>query len=473
MYSDSRNSLREFIKQISIYGVLPVIGKFIGFFLVPIYARVFSSSEFGMVELILTLVQFLVFASGLEFYTAIGRYFHSREAIIDKRKLISTGLFLTIFFTLIVICLGVVFQDKILNIYLKDTNFRKEYLVALLWLFFSSIFTYLGVIPRYDNRPKLYVIINITGLIVRVVATIFFVLELKIGIIGVIYGNIVGAVTSTILNIYASWKYLIFSFSMIEAKQIMKFAFPIVPGLILVGLWSPLSRNLVSEYFSIAVLGLLAFALRITSVMEMVNSAIRLAWNPMLFENYNKSTFKNDVSRISRFTGIITFFAGIVLTMIGPEIAYYIGTPEYAASSVLIGFLTFKSSVEILSSLRGFGPLVFNKTYILTLNEILGMLVGIFFFWLFQNRLGLIGLGLIFLLPGIFKYLAIVIYTSKKININFHSFTEFWIVILFIVSIVLVANSVSIQIRYTFLLFTIISIGVMLKRLKMQKEGLA
>ena len=80
--------MKSFFKQVTIYGVLPVAGKFIGFFLVPIYARVFSSAEFGVVELLVTLAHFLMFACNLEFYTAIGRFFYDSNSLDERKKLI-------------------------------------------------------------------------------------------------------------------------------------------------------------------------------------------------------------------------------------------------------------------------------------------------------------------------------------------------------------------------------------------------
>jgi O-antigen/teichoic acid export membrane protein len=291
--------LKEFLKHLSIYGVLPVIGKFAGFFLVPIYARVFSSYEFGIVELIVTLISFLMFACNLEFYTAIGRFFYERNSLSEKKVLISTGLFITILSTVIVIVIAILVENSIIYYYLDNGDYHFEYKVSLIWLFFAPIYTYLGVIPRYDKKPKLYILITVISLLIRIGSTIVFVLVLKTGIVGVICGNIAGAVTSTILNGIASWKYIGIYFNVKDAREIFKFAVPIVPGLLLIGLWNPLSRNLVSKYFSIQTVGLLSFAVRITSVMEIINSALGLAWNPLLFENYKKPTFKKDVYKIS------------------------------------------------------------------------------------------------------------------------------------------------------------------------------
>lgn len=444
--------MKEFLKNISIYGILPVIGKFAGFFLIPIYARVFSSYEFGIVELIISLMSFIMFACNLEFYTAIGRFFYERKTLLEKRKLISTGLFLTLLFTIIVIFLAGIFKDDVIRYYLDDGEYSKEYTASLVWLFFSAVYTYLGVIPRYDKKPKLYVLITVSSLLIRIGSTIYFVLISKTGIIGVIYGHILGSCVSTVLNSIVSWKYLGFFFNGNDAIKIFKFAVPIVPGLLLIGFWNPLSRDLVAKYFSVKTVGLLSFALRITSVLEIVNSAIRLAWNPLVFENYKNPNFNIQVQKISNITGIVALWATISLTLTSKEIATYIGTQEYSESSLLIGFLAFRGSLELLRRLRGFGPLLMNKTYILTMNEILGIFVGFILLVLFKDSIGIIGIGIAFVVPSIVKYFFLVSYTKKQCGVNFHGRMEFILWGVFLTSLLFSFFNISIIVRYLLLI---------------------
>lgn len=458
--------MKDFLKHVSIYGILPVSGKFIGFFLVPIYTRVFSSYEFGVVELILTLTSFLIFACNLEFYSAIGRFFYDKENIEEKKKLISTGLLLTLASTVIVVIISFLAEDFIKRSYFDNTDYIFEFRISLVWLFFASVSTYLSVIPRYDKKPQLYILINISSLVARVGSTILFVLVLKTGIVGVIYGEVVGTITATILNAIISAKYLGFFFCRHDAKEIIRFAIPIVPGLLIFGAWAPLSRNLITKHFSIETLGLFSFAVRIASVMKIASGAIKLAWNPLLFENYKKDTFKKDLYKISWYTGLITFSGAIFITLLSPEISRYIGTTEYYDSRILIGFLAFGGVLEILSRLRGFGPLILKKTYILSIVELIGLIIGTIAFWLISGSLGLIGIGFIFLLHDVIKYYILVSYTKRKIEIKFSDVFEKILMILLLGAIIMIIYDVVFIVRIALLLFVIFNIGLLIWKKK-------
>jgi len=432
--------------------MLPVTGKFVSFFLIPIYTRIFSSYEFGIIELIITFVHFAIFACNLEFYGAIGRFFHERVSLEKKRELISTGLFLTLFFTFltsIIIYLG---EDIIIEKYLDGGEYRNLLRLGIVWMIFSAIYTYLGVIPRYDDKPKLYVIINASAIIIRVASTICYVLVFKTGIAGVLYGHITGALSATIMNGIVTAKYLGLFFNFREVKAISKYAMPLVPGLLLIGLWNPLSRNIISQFFSVATLGLFSFAIRITSVLQILQKSIHLSWNPMVFENYKNNNFNKEVTKISKFAGLIVFYALIVLTLISPEISLYVGTEEYAESYILIGFLGVRGIFEILKRLRGFGPLLEKKTYIMTITEIIGITIGLSLLFIFKNKYGLIGIGLAFSLPSILKYFMLVTYTQTKYKVKFHNINEYILMGLVVVSIVTVVINENIFFRYSLLI---------------------
>jgi len=443
--------LRTFFKQVSIYGILPVVGKFISFFLVPIYVRIFSAAEFGIVELLITLVNFLLFASNLEFYTAVGRLFYENESIIEKKKLVSTGLYLTLIFTSIVILFSVIFENGILNYYIKSNQYQLAYRLSIIYLFFSAIYTYLCVLPRYDKKPKLYVTIQLIGLLIRVGSTIVYVLYYEWGVNGVIAGQLTGALTSFLLNILISKTYIGFYFSWYYAKAIIKFAIPLIPGLLLAGFWNPLSRSLISNYYSIEAVGYFAFALKITMFMTIISNAINLAFNPMIFEKHNDSNFYTDLSKMSFYVGIGIFWFAIVLTLLAPEIIHFIGTVNYNQSTILIGFLAFQGSIEILKGLRGFGPLINNKTYIYSLTEFIGIIAGVILI-IGLKQLGIIGIGFAFLISSVIKYMLLVSYTSSHFKIKYHSSSEQLLIALLAISIALVIFNITPILRYILLL---------------------
>lgn len=291
--------LRLFIKNISIYGILPIVGKFLNFLLVPIYARAFPPESYGLIDLFDVLVYFLLILASFEIPTAMGRYFYAENTIDHRRKIINTSFILTIAFTIVTITLVLIFKGPILIKYLAGTEYENLLLVSLIWLFLLSVNTFLSFIPRYDNRPKVYVVIGIISIAIKLVSSILFVVVLKMGLMGVLYGYIAGNSVSIILYFWVSRQYFRFVFSAKYAWKMFIYALPLLLGSVLVELWKPWMRHLITLYFPMAIVGLYAFAIRLTSVNLIVHGAFKIAWKPLLFEKKDDFIKGESLKRIS------------------------------------------------------------------------------------------------------------------------------------------------------------------------------
>lgn len=411
-------SLKEFLKSLSVYGILPVFTKFASFLLVPIYVRVFSSAQFGVVELIVSSVHFVIFAMNLEFYGAVGRFFFERSDLDSKRRLISSGLIMTLVASLVVVSIGYFMQNQINQLLFKSMNFRKEIQVGLVWAVFAAISTYLSVLPRYLKKAKLYVTYTAISLVIKLVSTIVYVVVMDLGVMGAVLGNLTGAIASTLLYASASATYLRPVFSTSDFSEISKFALPLVPGLLVVGMYQPAMRTMLSRVYSLQDLGLFSFALKLVTIMALVQNSIKLSWKPMLYENLKKDNFGKEYLRISAFVGKTLLTAGLIITLFAPELVQIIGTKEYYKSTQIVGLLVIGNIFANLISLRGFGFEVAKKTYMITLISLLTSFVGLAFLSFVSPRIGFVGIGLAFALPNVVSYLIHYYYTQKIIKVK-------------------------------------------------------
>ena len=440
-------SLKEFIKSLSIYGILPVFTKFASFLLVPIYVRVFSAREFGIVELIVSSASFVIFLINLEFYGAVGRYFFECESLTEKRKLISTGLLMTLLMAITVLCVGMLLQKEISLVVFSKIMYLPEIRLGLVWAVFSAISTYLSVLPRYLKKAKVFVLYNAVSFTVKLLSTIFFVVVLKLGVAGAIWGNLAGAVTATILYSTASISYLRPMFSWAYLKSISAFSLPLVPGLLLTTLYGPTMRTTLARVYSLEHLGLFSFATKIVTVMALFETSMRMSWKPMLYENIGKKYFGDDYLRISTFMGKVLLAMGILIAAFSPELIHIIGTAEYFDASKLVGILLIGNIFKNLNMLRGFGFEVAKKTYLLSIVRIVTFIVGLTFLRYISPLTGIVGIGIAFALPAVINYIICFRYTQKVINREDRYTSELWLWIILLATSALLSCGAAIQYR--------------------------
>lgn len=447
--------MNTFGKNISIYGLLPVFGKFIGFFLVPIYTRIFTSEEFGTIELVVSLMNFLVYFISLEFYTAIGRFFYQQNNIEQQKRLISTGLMLTIFSGVLICSICFFMREQFISLYFNGMDVRRLYFAGLIWLFLDGLSSYLNTIPRYCKQPHKYVIVNSICILIRVLSTIIFVLVFNVGTIGIILGHITGTITSIVLNALLSSKYLCVSFEISHAKNILKYALPLVPSVIAVALWAPLMRKSIEIFYSISVLGIFAFSTRVTSVTTMFKSALINAWRPMMFENMKNDSLLSELKINSSNVSFILLILGTSLTSFAYEVCLILGTEHYLSAYTLIPFMCFSGYLQSAIQLRGVGPLLNGKTYIQSIFTIIAMLISFGCLLFIKDSLDLYGLGIIIVLYDLIQYFSLSEYTKRIYRAgSFTMWQEYIMLLLFAVSFILTIMNAPLFIRmFYFIIF--------------------
>ena len=101
---------------------------------------------------------------------------------------------------LIVLLFCFLFQDSILRYYLNDPSLSYVLKIGFIYLAIDGVATYISVIPRYTKKAKQYVVNNVSSILIRVLSTIFCVCVLNTGIVGVLYGHIIGTLSCLLLN---------------------------------------------------------------------------------------------------------------------------------------------------------------------------------------------------------------------------------------------------------------------------------
>lgn len=381
-------------------------------------------------ELFLTLFGFATLLINLEIYTAIGRYFYEQNKIEDKIKLISSGFCITLLFSLIILVLLFCFKYELLHYYIRNVDQSAFYTIGVFYVFFNALSTYLSVIPRYDNKARVFTLVNSLAAVIKMASILFFLIILEYGLISIILGHLVQAIFSTICYLYVSKNYLkpIFDFS--KAAKLIEYALPLVPFVVLIGFWEPFSRHLLVDYFSKSELGLLNFVIRLATLLELVNYAVHMTWMPLLYENKDSVSFKSDVVHLSKKISILILLSIILISLIAPEIVFILRATEFSQSILIINLLLLASYFKIMVRLRGYLPYINNKTYILTIAQVISYVFGILFLYMFKNSFGIVGMAVFVLLPFFMNYIILLGYTALSEKISFFSFKELLLLIL-------------------------------------------
>lgn len=445
---------KKFFYNIVIYGLSPSINKFVGVFLLPIYTKVFSPEEYGVIDLINIIVIFISISINLQIYSAVGRYYNQYRKLINKRKLISTAFWNIVGLSIIIVLLSFLLI-KFLNLF--DTSlsdFKYSIYIAVIWIPFCCLNTFLSVIIRYEKKPVVFLIINFLQLVVKVFTSIYTIIYLKLGATGLFLGYILGDITGVIILFVNFRKFIYFYYNLTILKKLLTFSLPLVPSVFLGYLNNIISRFIMIKNLSLHDIGIYAVALKIASVFLLIKQAFRMTWEPFIYEKLNLENNNNIIKNIYKVVLLICGFLILCIVLFAKDIIGLVAEIRFQSAYLVLGYLSLDYIIGILVLIITIGPKIAEKTiynfYITTLSLIINTIC----LMLFIPKFGFIGVGYSLIVSGIGK-LIISLYIADKTYTIDYPLTYTFISILIMFGFVFISNLIVITLTLKILILAL------------------
>ncbi len=267
-------------RDLLVYGIGEISVKAFGLITLPIYTRVFSPEEFGVMGIVLTLSALLMTLLSLGSDAAYVRFFFEARTL-DERQLITstwigflacwgvgaTLLFLPLSHDLGRLATGQVGTGGLVAIGLLIAPIR---LINLM----------LGQVLRNEFRATSYTVLNIAGLALSIAYIMIAIFVLEFGIAGVLIGMILGEVTILPFRAWSTRDMFAWRFSSKLLLRLLAFGLPIVPASLAYWVFTASDRVLLGNLASLEEVGLYGVAASLVSLTTIAITALGQAWGP-------------------------------------------------------------------------------------------------------------------------------------------------------------------------------------------------
>lgn len=378
--------MKELIKNFFAFGLATAIDKFILFLLLPLYARVFSPNEFGTVDLIQVIIGIISIFAFLQLETSLQRYYYTEK---EKGRLIFTISSTIFIISIFLVLIGIFFAKGISTLLFSDISYKSAIIIALLQIPFSVVNTINMVVLRFEKENKKFFISIITRSASLVILVFMFIDKYKI--IGLFYAQLISVIIATIVSTIFIRKHIALSFSSILIKKSFKYAIPQVPARIGSTANSYANRFMINSFLSIFYLGIFSMALRIGSIILLVHGVFMMAWNQFMFKIIDDPNHKKIFSSIFSMAIPLLLLMVSFITLFSYELIYYVLSPQYIEAYKYTGFIALAYSLLILKEIVDIGPKYKEKTYLLSVNFFISVVVNLITLFVLVPIIGLLG----------------------------------------------------------------------------------
>jgi O-antigen/teichoic acid export membrane protein len=336
----------KYIKQLGgetiVYGISGTIGRFINIFLVPLYTRVFSPSDFGVVSLVISIVTLLSIFVVLGLDNSSVRWFHDSEDSIRRRQIFSSWFWCQLLISGLAALLVILLARPIASALLGDMNYVPALRTASLLIPLGTFSKVVGVWMRVRRKPWLNTVYFTLTSLLTIGSIALFVLVLQQGVRGLFLGQVLAAIIAAVGAI------IIFKDSINPAhvrkdilKEMLVYGFPLIPATIASWATASSDRFILQLFTTSSEVGIYSIAASLAAGMAIVTNSFQMAWGPFAFSILHLKNSSQVYAKVMSIFVLLGGFLGTGLSLFAPLLLQIFTTPPYHGAVSSIPFLVF------------------------------------------------------------------------------------------------------------------------------------
>jgi len=343
----TEKSLFEKIKEAGahtlVYGVGSVLTTLLGFILIPIYTKYYTTDIYGA----LALINLCGTIAGSVFYfgvhSALGRSYYDYPEGRERVRIVSTTFWILVFGALLQVSLGAIFCDELS----KKLFGHYKYAVPILITVGTSAIGFLNslfyLLLKLKRKSREVVFLNIGTLLITTFLILYMLVVRKMGIMAPVLGVFLANAILLIVLFVLAKDSLKFCFSVIEMKLQLKWGISVVLSNfgVLVLNWS--DRFFVNKYCTLEDVGVYSLGYKIGMLIQiLLVIPFSQIWGPMRMEYRHDKNANRFYSLVVTYYFIAGLLISLGLSIFSKELlTLMVSRSEYIEAYKVVPFVVF------------------------------------------------------------------------------------------------------------------------------------
>lgn len=367
------------IKNTMIYVVPNIVSVFLPIITLPIFTRALTKNDYGMYALAEI---YAIFLSGIVNFGLTASYERNFFQYNDKNKS-SELLYSTLAFVLTAFLAAVVFTYVFKGPLARVFIGSMEYSGLLFWVFLSRVLMsfkqYFLIYFKNTERAKDFVVYTLDETFIGVVLSLFFVLYLKSGIIGLAWGYSSASVIILSVLIVRFLKVMPLCFGWKVLQDSLKISLPLTPRIFMGVISTQLNKYMLNLLNTLGGVGVFSIAQKIANATFIFMTTLQNVFNPQVY----KQMFSSEPSAGRRIGEYLTpfvyfsIFVCLLFSLFAEEIVRLLTGPSFYSAAPVISILSMCYGFQFFGKINGIQLIYKKKTFLTSMLTIMDIGVGL------------------------------------------------------------------------------------------------
>lgn len=347
--------LRRIARDSVIYGAATVAARGAQLFLLPIYTRVFTPNDLGVIDLIAVVAALVNVTVALEISQAVGRYLAEAKSARERAALASTTLWFAAAAYAAFAAVTSLFAQS-LGVWLFGVESSALMVAAALAIACSGVYTIVQEVFRWTGRSGSYAVASLLYTTTAIGFGLVLILVFDLGLFGVYCGQIGGALLAGVWAWFKSREFYLLECNPPLLRKMLLYSLPLVPSSVAMFVSLNADKMAIQHFLSLSDLGVYGVAYRLAAVAQLLAIAVQLAVSPAVLQAHANDATRHSLVRAFRYFAVAAFALVILLTLFADELVRLFATASFYGAAPLVPLLAI---AFIALNLYGFAPGLF------------------------------------------------------------------------------------------------------------------
>jgi len=446
------DNLKNILKHSFVYGISNVAQKASGVILLPLFTYYLTVEEYGRYGLLFITTVILSQSLVLGQSSSVIRYNNLVDYRDKKKSIFFTLTTIVLFVTIIFVIISELYLNQISSWFGSSEDFKLPIKVCIYIVAVVTLNNVLLGKVRADERSMLYTVSGLIKIVVQIGFTVYFLAIQKMGLVGVLLGQLSGEASTILVVVPALLKEIEFKFEKSIIKDSLSFGFPLVFSAVAINLLNGSDRYIIKFLIGEKVLGLYELGYRVGGIINMMMIIpFNLSLLPMAYKVYQTEGDKDYYKKLKTYLAFVLIWAGLALSLFSKEIVelFALNSSYYSAYQV-VPYIILAYILYGISTISSLGMFLSGKNFYMAFITMFcaGINIGLNF-WLIPH-FGIIAAAINTVIAFFIQDILSIVASNKYYRINYEYFklTKLFVTgfILFIGCSFLLTDSLSVNI---------------------------
>lgn len=352
-------SLRQLASESLVYGIAGIISRFITVFLVPIYTRIFTPEDYGVMSLVTTSMAVVSIVVVLGLDNSAHRWYWDTEDINHRKSTLASWAWCQILVSSVLAFL-IFFYASWLSLAIVGAEEAALYFqLAAIALPLSALQKVTHGWLRMQRRPWPTMGYSLSTSLLNILLTILFVIYLSWGLTGIYMAQVITAGVSTVIAIALMRDWISpLHFQWQRLSEMLHYALPMIPAGLALWIVNLSDRYFLQFYTNTSEVGLYQVGSSLAAFVALITGAFQQAWGPFAMSIHQQTDAKKVYANVLLAYLWLTSLLSTALALFAPEAIQIFATQQYLGASQVVGILTFSYVMIGLTYIAAIGPAI-------------------------------------------------------------------------------------------------------------------